>query len=109
MIKPQPKPDKAIKLTGQKKKDIQAQVSKRDSYRCIICHEYTEAPPHHINEKGQGGGDVENNMCVICNDCHTIYHHGQSKLMLIEKLLENWKSKTIIKYFLLGYIRHIGR
>jgi hypothetical protein len=44
--------------------------------RCCICRRYrpTKLQVHHIVERGQGGGNEEDNLLVTCLSCHTDVH-----------------------------------
>lgn len=35
---------------------------------------------HHIKERSKGGKDVPNNLIVLCPNCHTTIHRGDSRL-----------------------------
>jgi hypothetical protein len=44
--------------------------------RCCICRRFrpTKLQVHHIVERGQGGGNDEGNLIVICFSCHSDVH-----------------------------------
>src|SRR5687768_6603886 len=44
--------------------------------RCCICRRFrpTKLQVHHIDEKGKGGSNEEDNLIVVCLSCHTDVH-----------------------------------
>ena len=71
---------KRIRLTGQKKVDLQVAVLERDNYTCLQCECYTEAPPHHYPKISQGGEDVIDQMFSLCLNCHDKYPNWKGKV-----------------------------
>ena len=73
-IRPQPKVI-AVRLKGKPYKDLQKRVLERDDFTCRDCGHYTQAPPHHIKFRSQGGSDVAENLTTLCIKCHDILHN----------------------------------
>jgi hypothetical protein len=44
--------------------------------RCCICRRFrpTRLQVHHIRERGQGGGNEDDNLIVVCLSCHSDVH-----------------------------------
>ena len=72
-MNPCPK-QKPIRLKGKAYKDLQVAVLKRDNFACISCGRHTEAPPHHVIFRSQGGSDTMENMVTLCMECHEKEH-----------------------------------
>ena len=70
--------NKPIRLKGEKYKELQYAVLKRDDFICQECGCCTFAPPHHIKFRSAGGDDSMENMITLCgpleNDCHRKAH-----------------------------------
>ena len=47
------------------------------SGRCEVCGALCENGPHHIDSRGSGGSDVEENLIQLCMKCHTLAHNGR--------------------------------
>ena len=86
---------------------LKLEVAERDNYKCLLCGNYTTAPPHHIIYKSEGGKDELGNLATICTKHHTTIHHGNEKSWeeLFEQMVLYYKKKHIIQYFLRGAIR----
>ena len=116
-------------LTAEEKR-IRAAVIKRDEGNCIICGQETNAPPHHIIPKGQGGRGVLASAidslflrAVVCESCHypihhqeggwnpyTFYLHAQQtgyteRIILMELLIDEWAKWICIDTDLADQIR----
>ena len=73
MPNPCPK-TKPIRLKGKAYKDLQIAVLRRDNWQCDECGMYTEAPPHHVIFRSQGGSDTMENLITLCMECHEKEH-----------------------------------
>ena len=71
-----------IRLSKHKYKQLQLAVLERDNFACQHCHRYTEAPPHHIIYRSQGGDDSMENLITLCMYCHRKVHDHKIKLEL---------------------------
>ena len=74
------KKTKQIRLTGQKKKDLQFAVLERDNFTCRQCDEWTQSPPHHIKKISQGGDDIMENMVTLCITCHDLFPNWKRRV-----------------------------
>ena len=36
--------------------------------------------PHHVKTKGAGGGDEQENIIIVCKECHHKIHSGEIKI-----------------------------
>lgn len=64
------------KLTPKKKELLKDFVD----YTCENCHkvkESNELQIHRIRRGYMGGEYILNNVKVICNDCHKLFHYGE--------------------------------
>ena len=50
------------------------EVLERDGFSCRVCGRYTEAPPHHLVKRSQGGADIADNLITVCVECHRGIH-----------------------------------
>ena len=61
---------------------------------CLACGRAAQLEVDHITTRGAGGGDEENNLWILCFDCHRKRHSlGWSKFLsthshLVQKLKE---------------------
>lgn len=56
--------------------DIRAAVRVRDGQRCRMCGGNGQEV-HHIRFRSQGGTDTEDNLILLCNECHHVHAHGE--------------------------------
>jgi hypothetical protein len=50
---------------------------------------FGDLDPHHIKSRGSGGGDIEENVILLCRRHHTLAHAGKiSKSILYKRLTE---------------------
>lgn len=84
-MNPDPKPDKPVKLKGKAYDQLQQDVLDRDRNICRICKEWTDAPPHHVVPRSQGGSDSIENLITCCTECHMAIHHG-SMVKLVRRI-----------------------
>lgn len=45
-------------------------VMERDGWECRWCGKRRDLTVHHIDARGAGGGDVEENLITLCARCH---------------------------------------
>jgi hypothetical protein len=60
------------------KDEIRRAVYERDG-RCLVCGKfvtYESMHPHHIQTRGSGGGDTEDNLICLCGRCHDRVHYS---------------------------------
>lgn len=91
-----PKPDKKKKKRNGIPKKLVAEVHKRSGGICEYCHSRKATDyPHHLNERGMGGGrglDILINMLDVCPICHN--HDDTEFLKWCDKELERRISKA---------------
>lgn len=58
---------------------LQQQILERDGWRCQWCGRRDRLEIHHIIRRSQSGADSEENLIVLCSDCHRCVH---SKVVL---------------------------
>lgn len=65
---------KRIRLKWYAYKKLTKLVSDRDSNLCRRCGAFTEEYPHHIIFRSHNGSDVEENLIILCKECHSGIH-----------------------------------
>ena len=66
-----------LRLKGQALADLRRRVFTRDGWRCAICFtacSWTSGHLAHIQSRGAGGSDTEENTRLLCGDCHRAEH-----------------------------------
>ena len=66
-----------LRLKGQALEDLRRRVFTRDRGRCAICFtacSWTSGHLAHIQSRGAGGSDTEENTRLLCGDCHRAEH-----------------------------------
>jgi len=94
---------KVKRLKGDALRKLQQQVLERDEHRCVVCWTWTEAPPHHIIYKSQGGRDVAENLITLCRACHTQLHDGGAH-PIIAHIRSDIGAKTVLEYIFRGML-----
>jgi hypothetical protein len=81
--------------------DLATLLLEQSGHRCTICRaQYAEI--HHIDYFSQGGRTEYNNLIVLCPNCHTGVHKGNTPT---PDELRNYKLKQEIEYALPVYSR----
>jgi hypothetical protein len=62
---------------GGIKRRTRAQVLRRDAYSCRRCGSTGELTLHHVIPRRRGGGDSEDNLVVLCEPCHLLWHRWE--------------------------------
>lgn len=62
-------------------------INERDEF-CIICRKKAHEH-HHVIFRSAGGDDAENNLVLLCDECHKKYAHGEEQ--------EKWRQE-FLKY-----------
>ena len=72
-----------VRLHGVALRMLCEKVYERDHGQCIFCGRYVPegSKPHHVKFKSRGGGDTEDNLVMLCYECHFQVHHGMGKLV----------------------------
>lgn len=78
---------KQVRLRGQALKALVETVYERDKGCCVYCGRHVEkgTKPHHVIYKSRGGGDTEDNLVMLCADCHYRVHHGSGGAEITDK------------------------
>lgn len=75
-----------------------SKILKRAGIGCMICGwNKATCDIHHIKEKSNGGTDDEENLIILCPNCHREYHCDGSYQELFEektisKVFNNWRD-----------------
>ena len=75
--------NKAIKLKGKERVLFKMDLLKQQKYRCLKCPKSIASSfghLHHIQSRGAGGGDTEDNCVILCWKCHRLVHDGKIKI-----------------------------
>lgn len=66
---------------AKKHKDIKSKLIELRGKQCELCpyDNVNVLQVHHIVEKSKGGTDEENNLLLICPNCHCTIHYGDSR------------------------------
>jgi hypothetical protein len=64
-------------------KKLCKQVMQRDNNRCRFCKSRNNLAFHHIIFRSEGGDDISENGCTLCQDCHRAVHGTNGKFFLI--------------------------
>jgi 5-methylcytosine-specific restriction endonuclease McrA len=56
---------------------LRLEILKRDGWRCQICGRAADLQVHHIESRGQLGGDLEQNLITLCSRCHERLHRAR--------------------------------
>ncbi|QLG61985.1 HNH endonuclease [Halorarum salinum] len=62
--------------TDRLKNSTREAVMDRDTQTCVCCGEEDELQVHHIIPRSQGGKNSEENLAVLCAECHYYAHGG---------------------------------
>ena len=91
------------RLKGEALRRLQAEVLDRDDHACQSCWRHSEAPPHHIIFKSEGGRDEADNMITLCETCHYKIHHIQAAKVLAT-INGQVGNKKLLQYIFKGII-----
>ena len=76
---------KPVRLKGHKLIELYQRVYDKSGGCCVECGRWVEPGtiPHHIQHKSQGGEDTEENLELLCIQCHDKRHNkGEEKWRL---------------------------
>ena len=68
-----------LRLKGQELADLRRRVFTRDGWMCCECGRvcsWTSGHLAHIQSRGAGGSDTEENTRLLCRFCHFLEHAG---------------------------------
>jgi 5-methylcytosine-specific restriction endonuclease McrA len=63
-----------LRLTPEAYRELCRQVLERDGWRCQSCGRMGNLQVHHIQWRSKMGGDEEDNLITLCENCHSSYH-----------------------------------
>jgi 5-methylcytosine-specific restriction endonuclease McrA len=63
-----------LKLTPEGYAALRRQVLERDGWRCQVCGSSAELQVHHLQRRSKLGGDQNENLIVLCAECHRRQH-----------------------------------
>jgi Na+-translocating ferredoxin:NAD+ oxidoreductase RNF subunit RnfB len=68
---------------------VRAKVFERDEECCITCGSgYQVAPNSHIVRRSKRGLGIEQNVCTMCDTCHTAWDHYKDREQMLAKITE---------------------
>ncbi len=54
--------------------ELKLQILKRDGWRCQHCGRRDQLQIHHLVRRSKSGADCEENLIVLCCECHERVH-----------------------------------
>lgn len=63
-----------IRLRGAAYRNLCAKALKRNGWRCQHCGRREQLQIHHVVHRSQAGADSEENLIVLCAECHGWVH-----------------------------------
>lgn len=63
-----------IRLDPERYRQLRNQILERDGWKCQSCGRRDQLQLHHIVHRSQSGPDCEENLIVVCNECHRSFH-----------------------------------
>lgn len=81
-------------LTHHAYKRLCELVDERDHGLCVICGR-RGAEHHHVIFRSAGGHDAENNMVLLCTECHAKFAHGVDEKFWKEQFQGYLQSEEI--------------
>jgi 5-methylcytosine-specific restriction endonuclease McrA len=54
--------------------ELRMKILERDGWRCQHCGWRDQLQIHHLVRRSQSGTDCEENLIVLCSDCHRSLH-----------------------------------
>lgn len=65
-----------LRLDPDQYESLRNQVLCRDNWRCQSCGSMSNLEVHHKDFRSHSGEDLEENLIVLCNACHTAVHRS---------------------------------
>lgn len=80
---------------------IRKKIWERDKW-CVICGSQGH-DVHHVVYRSRGGKDAENNLVLLCRDCHRAIHNGSPNSAMVKRGLYTIKQ---VYAYLTRYIKN---
>jgi len=71
---PNPSRRRRLRLDGPLYVELHRKILERDGWRCQYCGSMQNLQVHHMQSRGQLGGDTEGNLITLCAWCHEEIH-----------------------------------
>ncbi len=65
-----------LRLNPEEYNELKQYIFDRDGWRCRSCNSRNNLHAHHIVYRSQGGEDTDENICTLCESCHSGLHLG---------------------------------
>lgn len=82
---------------------VKAAVTQRDNGRCIICGTTEAYANAHIIRRSQGGRGIEQNIVMLCPQCHYSHDEGLFIKGRLDKL--GLKTQQDVENYVIDYIK----
>jgi 5-methylcytosine-specific restriction endonuclease McrA len=66
-----------LRLEAEDYGQLRLQILERDGWQCQQCGRRDQLQIHHIVRRSQSGADCEENLIVLCSECHQWLHSGR--------------------------------
>jgi 5-methylcytosine-specific restriction endonuclease McrA len=63
-----------LRLEAEGYKQLRFQILERDGWHCQQCGRRDQLQIHHIVRRSHSGADCEENLIVLCSECHRSIH-----------------------------------
>jgi 5-methylcytosine-specific restriction endonuclease McrA len=63
-----------LRLDAEDFTQLRFQILERDGWQCQQCGRRDQLQIHHIVRRSQSGADSEENLIVLCSECHRSVH-----------------------------------
>ena len=65
-----------LRLDRVRYRQLEMKILERDGWRCQGCGRRDQLQVHHLVRRSQSGADCDENLIVVCSDCHRSLHSG---------------------------------
>ncbi len=70
-----PQQRRPTRLPAGEYDELRRRVLERDGWRCQRCGRRDRLEVHHLEHRSRGGRDANDNLIVLCRECHELIHH----------------------------------
>ncbi len=63
-----------VRLDREDYNRLKLEILERDGWKCQQCGRREQLQIHHIVRRSQAGADCEQNLIVLCSECHHSLH-----------------------------------